>query len=233
MKSVGFAFLVPLTIVACGDTPRAPTRCEWPAESARPLDLTRAADRRHLRQDAQSAETVAIHYADAAPARREGPIQYAHAREACMASLFGVVARTHAVDLETVRAFSMHRNGWLDAIVLLSFAAVYGCAASALGGFVGRRFPGDEWPAAVVSMVVLSLAAAGLGLLCIDLWAIGAESIRLGTSHLSDRVERLWPRRHPVATFTTGVILFWLIGILRHRAKAPLRVSLGLSRRRR
>src|SRR5258708_7208389 len=162
MKSVGFAFLVPLTIAACGGTPRASRRCEWPAESARPLDLRRAADRTHLRRDAESAETIAIHYSDVSPARREGPVQYAHARDACMASLFGVVARTHAVDVETVRAFSMHRNGWFDAIVLLSFAAVYGCAASALGGVVGRRFPRREWAAAGVSTGVGSPGAAGL-----------------------------------------------------------------------
>src|SRR5258708_34491342 len=98
---------------------------------------------------------------------------------------------------------------------------------------MGRRFPGDEWPAAVVSTVVVSLAAAGFGLLCVDLWARGAESVRLGTNHLSDRVGRLWPRRHPVATFIAGVILFWLAGRWRYRSKAPLRGPLGLPPRRR
>jgi hypothetical protein len=176
---------------------------------------------------------MAIHYSDVSPERREGPVPYAHARDACTASLFGVVARTHSVDVETVRAFSLHRNGWFDALVLLSFAAVYGCAATVLGEFIRRRFPGDEWPAAVVSTVIVSLAAAGFGLLCVDLWAIGTESVRLGTNHLGDRVGRLWTRQHPIAIFVASVILFWLAAAWRYRSNAPLRLSRGLFLRHR
>ena len=215
-KSVGIAWLAALALTACAGGRHSRT-CEWPAETARSLDLTRAGDREHLRRDAESAETIAIHYADVAPARTKGTREYAQARDDCMESLFGAVSRNHGVDIAIVRAFRTRRNRWLDAMVLISFALAYASAAYALAGLITRRFAADGWPAAGIAVVIVSLAAAVTGLLFLDLWTTAAENIRLGTSHLSYRTERLPGRTHRALWFAAGVALFWLISALRYR----------------
>lgn len=90
-----YRMLVAFVLAACAGGERESRMCQWPPESCRQLDLTRSADRTHLRRDAESAETMVIHYADVSPARRQGMNEYRQVRDECMASLFGAVARNH------------------------------------------------------------------------------------------------------------------------------------------
>src|SRR2546430_15178509 len=71
--SIGTVVLAALALGGCVGSKRQSRRCEWPTETPRRLDLAQSADRAHLRRDAESAETIAIHYADVSPARRKGP----------------------------------------------------------------------------------------------------------------------------------------------------------------
>src|SRR5439155_426807 len=84
----GTVGLAALALGDCVGRTRQSRRCEWPTETPRRLDLAQSADRVHLRKDAESAETIAIHYADVSPARRKGRQEYDQARDECMASLF-------------------------------------------------------------------------------------------------------------------------------------------------
>ncbi|MPZ19396.1 MAG: hypothetical protein GEV06_15990 [Luteitalea sp.] len=170
-----------------------------------------------MRRDAESAETIAIHYADVvAPARQEGWEAYGQTRNQCMAFLFGTVSRIHAVDIALVRAYATRRNDPFDVMVLVSFAVVYAFGAYVLAGFVTHRFAVDEWRAAAVALTILSLGAAMAALMALHVWASLAESLRLGSGHLSYRAERLPLHQQGISLFAAGVGLFWLISVLRY-----------------
>ncbi len=215
------AVLSALILAACGGGEPQPRRCELPAESARPLDLTRSADRTHLRLDAEGAENIAIHYADVSPARRKGEKEYAAALDECMQSLFGAVARAHRLDVERVRAYTAVRDGRFDAMVLVSFGALFALAAWAVAGRLVQGIGTDDWRVAALAVIGLSLGAAVVAMMTFDIWATAAENLRLGTSHLSYREERLPWRRHGVLLFSSSVGLFWLIALLRYRRALP------------
>lgn len=216
-KYVGTLVLAALAFAACGEGERQSRTCEWPTEPDRRLDLTRSADRAHLRIDAESAETIAIHYADVSPARQKGRKEYAQARDECMESLFNAVARNHALDIRAVRGYMTLRSGRFDAIVLVSFTVVYGLAAYVLAGFIAWRFAADDWCVVALAVVGFSLGASVAAMMVFDLWAGTAESLRLGSWHLSYRRERLPWRQHRVLLFASSVGLFWLISLLRYR----------------
>jgi len=191
--------------------------CEWPLETYRRLDLTRSADRTHLRRDAESAETIAIHYADVSPARRKGTKEYADARDECMESLFGAVARNHGLDIERVRAYTTMRDGRFDAMVLVSFGVIYAIVTYALAGRIARHSGTEDWRVAALAVIGLSLCAAVVAMMVFDMWAATAENLRLGSWHLSYRWERLPWRHHGVLLFSGSVGLFWLMSLLRFR----------------
>jgi hypothetical protein len=194
-------------------------RCELPAESVRPLDLTRREDRAHLRDDAATAESWAIAYADVSPARRESVAAYAQAMNDCMATLFEQVSRVHTVAPDVVREYSRRRNRWFDAMVFLALGTMYMMAAYAMAGRIARRFPADEWVAGAFAILALSLAA-GLAAVSIgDILSTGAEILRVGNGHLSYRADRLPWRRHRAFVFAAAVGLFWLLSLLRYRDK--------------
>lgn len=214
--------LVAVALAACAGGERQVRRCEWPTETYRRLDLTRSADRTHLRIDAESAETIAIHYADVSPARQKGRKEYAQARDECMQSLFGAIARNHALDIEVVRAYTTVRNRRFDALVLISFAVVYALAAYALAGLIARRFGADDWRLAAVAVIALSFGATIAAMMVFDIWAGTAESLRLGSWHLSYRGDRLPWHHHRVLFFTSSIGLFWLVSLLRYRRQRRL-----------
>ena len=204
---------------AAGSAQTAPEArsCTRPLEAARILDLKSREDRAHLAHDAQSAETIAIEYADVSPARRTGPAQYAGARDGCMRSLFSEIAQTHSVDSQTVRDYTSVRDSGYDALVVLGFGLLYAGAAFLVAGAVLRRqarsSKGETW----VALAIASLASALIALLVFDIWATSAESLRLGSWHLSYRVARLPTMHHHLAVFLDAAGLFWLVGLGRHR----------------
>ncbi|MGH9142526.1 MAG: hypothetical protein ACRD2I_15455 [Vicinamibacterales bacterium] len=82
----------------CVTAPRSPA-CNWTEESASVLDLSQAAQQRHLSTDARTAEEWAIRYADAARGHRSGHYgsadEYHGIRDGCLASLLGEIALRH------------------------------------------------------------------------------------------------------------------------------------------
>jgi len=215
-----FIGTVGLTALALGDCvgrTRQSRRCEWPTETPRRLDLAQSADRVHLRKDAESAETIAIHYADVSPARRKGRQEYDQARDECMASLFDAVARTHGLDIGLVRGYTAVRNELYDAIVLLSFTVLYAFIAHTLAGRLARRFRADERNVVALAAIGLSFSSALVAMMVFPIWTETAESFRLGSWHLSYRAERLPWRHHTVLLFTGCVGLFLLISLVRFR----------------
>ena len=48
-----------------------------------------------------------------------------------------------------------------------------------------------------------------------------AESIRLGSGHLSYRLDRIPWRQHHLSLFIAGVVLFWIAAAIQSRRQRP------------
>jgi hypothetical protein len=190
-------------------------RCEIPAEPPRPLQLDRFADRAHLRADSATAESWAIAYADVSPLRQQGAGPYAGVRDQCMAMLFARISQSHGTDVATVREYARQRDVLFDAAVLFAFAAAYVVIAYQLVGAVTRRFPADERLARVAAMIIVSVMTVLAAMLVGDSWSIGAEVVRVGNGHLSDRTERLPWRQYRAAIIAAALGVFWLVAVVR------------------
>src|ERR1043166_8151259 len=216
-------FLVVVTLAGCvrpGDHPVTPM-CEWTEEGTRSLNQAKAADRGHLRDDALTAEDVAIRWSDRYAGPRSGQFrgfpEYGRRRAECMEALFNGVARYHAVDVALVRQYRLRRDVLLDSTVMLSFGILYALVAYALAGRIRRRFPPDEWVAYLIMTVAVSVLASLAAVMLGDFWSEAIENLRLGSGHLSDRMERIPWRQHWSALFLCGIVIFWAASAVRSR----------------
>lgn len=219
------SLLLIMCSAAC--TRRVPpdSNCEWPNETAISLELTNPAQQRHLSDDAQVAEDRAIRYADSHGGPRSGHFagfdEYGRTREQCMAALFQVIANNHGVTQEQVRKSLEYRRTSLDLAVILSFAVLYGFAASGMARRLRRRFLFDEgWIAGTAVTAIASAVVSLGGVMVGEIWSTTVEGIRIGNGHLSYRVARIPWTQHRLSLFAGGVVLFWLIAGLQQRATA-------------
>src|SRR5258707_10513545 len=106
-----FCILFPLAVWqgACGARGGRGSRCEWPDEPRVSIDLKNSVQQRHLRKDAETAETLALRFADG----RQGidPIgSRQRMREGCEAALWRSIARVHGVAPDEVRNALRRQN---------------------------------------------------------------------------------------------------------------------------
>ena len=102
-------FLVALWETACGARAGLGSRCEWPNEPRVSIELRDEVQQRHLRQDAETAETLALRFADGrGRVERVGSRQ--RARERCEAVLWNSIARIHAVTPDQVQKALRRQN---------------------------------------------------------------------------------------------------------------------------
>ena len=212
--------LLAVTVALTGCSTRAgdhpvSRNCQWMEEDNHPLNLQIGADRRHLRNDAETAEDMAIRWAD----------QNFHLRpewlpqgEQCLASLFSGVARQHGVDVATVARYRGSRDVFVDAIVILSFGALYLVAAYLVAGRIRRRFPEGE-----PGFWVMSVAMAfGVGLVAVMVGMLGSiviEGVRLNSGHLSYRMNRIPARQYWVQLYLCSIVIFGLAALVRSRVQ--------------
>ncbi len=214
---------VTVTLAGCarpGDHP-VTSNCEWTEEDNRSLNLENAADRRHLRYDAITAEDVAIRWADKYAGVGSGEFkgfpEYGRRRDKCMEALFNGVASHHGVDVALVRQYRLDRDPVLDSAVILGFGVIYALVAYGLAGLIRRRFPPDEWPAFLIATVAMSVVVSLIGVLLGDFWSVVMENLRLNSGHLSYRLARIPWRQHWAALFVCGLVVFWLAAAVRSR----------------
>jgi hypothetical protein len=127
--------IVTIALGSCsrpGDHPVS-SNCLWTEDDNRTLNLENFADRRHLRDDAITAEDVAIRWADKYFGHRP---EYDTRQNECMASLFNGVASHHGVDVDLVRQYSRKRDIVADSVAILSFGLLF---VYLLCGVVGFR----------------------------------------------------------------------------------------------
>ncbi len=214
--------LVPLSLLiaaltACTQHTHPNSNCEWPKETATTaLNPSRPSQQRHLSDDAEFAEDLAIRYADARAGPHsghfEGMAEYGQARDKCMTVLLNVIGSSHSVTEEQVRRSLGHRRASLDLAVILSFVLLFGLAAHLATKRIVRRYSADDgWVGSLVMTAFVAIAGSAFGVLAGEEWSLLLESLRVGSGHLSYRVERIPWTKHRFGFFLGGLILFWLI----------------------
>jgi hypothetical protein len=199
-----------------GDHPVSPT-CEWTESDHRTLNLTTFADRRHLRFDAVTAEDMAIRWADQ---RFPHQPQWDERCQECMEMVFTGVAKTHGVDVATVRHYSRERDVLVDAAVILGFGFIYALVAYSFAGRLRQRFPPGE-PGLWVMAVTMAAGVSLVGVLIGIFGSIIVETYRLNSAHLSFRMFRIPFREHWVILFIGGVMIFISTALLRYYKTPP------------
>jgi hypothetical protein len=213
--------IVALALSSCtrpGDHPIS-SNCSWIEDDNRTLNLSNISERRHLRNDAATAEDVAIRWADE---RYHLLPEYDSRREQCMESLFSGVASHHGVEVALVRQYSNERDVVADVAVILSFGLLYLGGVYYIVGRIRRRFSEDESANFWVMTIVLSVGSSLIGLLCGSLWSIAIETYLLNSHHLSYRMNRIPCRRYWLAFLLCGLVAFWSIAFLRSFKRASL-----------
>jgi hypothetical protein len=224
-----------IVLLACGiltgcisESSGPDSACQWRRDSIGALDLTDPRQDLHLSNDAEEAEDLAIRYADghSRPGTAAGHTmaEYTQTRDQCMAALFQVIADHHHVAQQQVReAINKHRHTSLDVAVMLSFGLLYGLFVN---GFVRRiwcRFPPkqDRW-LGIMATVVISPVVSLLGVFLGGMWTFWAETFRIGYGHVSDRAERIPWNHHQSEIFVTGLVVFWILSLVRYRYPGPV-----------
>jgi hypothetical protein len=204
-----------------GGGPLKNVNCEWPPDHpVSSLDLVIARDVRHLADDAQTAEDLAIRHADASPARAShsrDATEYQAVREQCKSALFAVISRQHNVPVDAVSAAVADRREWLDALVILGFGILFAMVAKQVAVRMLRGALGDSRVLATAMLLVASLAAGGTGLLAGGIWCDLIESVRVGNGHMSSRVERMPVHRNRLAMFVACTSLFAAVSAVQYR----------------
>lgn len=221
--------VVSLCCAGCVGGPRTPN-CEWPEEPSVVLDLKVAADQRHLNGDARVAEELAIRHADVTRGHRSGHFagadEYRQARDRCLDALSREIASRHGIRPAQVTDSVGRRDGRLDALIVLLFAALYGLAANGAARRLFVRFPpGEPWPAAIGTAAAAVFASAA-GVTAGGLGSTIVEMIQLGDTHLSYRTSRLPWQQHWLPLFLGGVIAFCFIAVV-VRWRDRKRLSIG------
>jgi hypothetical protein len=228
MKRLLSACLVFLaaSLTGCIDRTRVNETCDWTGDSTFVVDATNARHRRHLVDDAQLAEEVAIRYADAEHKRRfgyeghGGLIDGGRLRNECMDRLVAAIVRNHGVTPERIAAARGERNPVFDLAMSLSFLPFYCAGATLVCVVLRRRFSADERVALLIVTGLASVAASFLGLQLGQLWGAIWETSRVGNGHISSfraATQNFWIHQHLGAVFIGGIVLFWLVALLCYR----------------
>src|SRR5260370_14158266 len=104
----------------------------------------------------------------------------------------------------------MNRDIVADSAVILGFAVLYALAGYGLAGVIRRRFPSDEWRAFAIATVAMSVLASIVGVILGDFWSVLIENLRMGSGHLSYRINRIPWRFHWGAAFICCLVVFLL-----------------------
>ena len=190
--------------------------CQWPRT---PEPKAPGVNQGDLRADLEFAEELAIRYMDThyGPSNPEAAAQ---AKNRCLGVLLGEIGKKHGITAqEAFRSFGQ-RSAAVDLAMNLPFILVYALAADfAIRRLLGRYPPSESWMTSIIMITLASLAFGIGGLMLGQQWSSLAESIRVGSGHLSNRSMRLPINKHPTETFVFGVALFLGTAVLRYWGK--------------
>lgn len=215
-RTAALTLLFVVCTAACVRREGRNSDCTWPGETGMKKPDTGALGP-HLSEDAELAEDLAIRYADAHHELRSGQFEstdaFTNAINRCGKNLFEEIGRAHAVPVKQVsQALGRNRVG-TDLMVNLPFLLLYGLAASLVLKRIWARYPpADGWSSGAAMVLVCSLVFGVVGMLLGEVWSTTAENLRIGTGHLSYRVNRLPWTRYRGELFFLLLAIFWSVG---------------------
>lgn len=199
--------------------------CRWPSETGtKETDIEVSGQ--HLSDDADLAEDLAIRYADTHYGLRSGHFEsndvFTNAMKHCGQNLFEDIGRAHGVPVTQLsQALGRNRAG-TDLMVNLPFFLLYGLAASLVIRRIWARYPfADGWTSGATMILVCSFVFAIVGVLLGEMWSTTGENLRIGTGHLSYRVNRLPWVRYRGEMFVALLGVFWFTGLFLWWRAAP------------
>jgi hypothetical protein len=221
----------------CIEHDRVNSTCEWTGDTTFPLDSQNPAHRQHLVKDAQLAEDLAVRYADTEHKRltgyqgHGGLIDNGRVVKECMTRLFTTIENDHFVTSEEIQIARGQRNRAFDVAVGLVFLPLYSFGVIAACRRVWHRFSSHQRYVGLVAMGLGSLAVSFLGLLLGQLWFTAWELVRIGNDHFggSRAARNLW-REHAGELFMAGIVLFWVIALIRYLTMSDDQVMSGDNR---
>lgn len=207
-KALGGLAVAVLVSAGCVPASRLNADCTWTRHQNGSLDLSGAADRRHLAQDLIVAEELAVRYADARVPPPRGPT-----RDTCLAQLTATIARDHALTAAEVEAYRGRRDGWWDAALFVVLGLAFSVMVRTLVGVIRERF--DSPHASAVVLVCAALPVALVGVAAGEWISLVAEGVRVSNlSHLSGfRGERIPWRHHRLEIAAASVALFTVVAV--------------------
>src|SRR5438094_400833 len=111
---VGAALSCAALTAACIDASRVNTDCRWTDEGMGTLNLARAADREHLRQDVQVAWEVGLRFADLR--YRHNPRLARPLLESCRGAMYDSIIARHGVTRADIARATYARVWRVDTI---------------------------------------------------------------------------------------------------------------------
>ncbi|AMY08184.1 hypothetical protein LuPra_01376 [Luteitalea pratensis] len=176
--------------------------CAWPPETVDVLDLSNAADARHLVVDAELIDELVDRY------RFHPTVEQ---RRQCETRLVATVAHVHGLgvgDVAQARLRVFDRG--LNLPVILPMVAMFIGSARRVTRWIQERF-GEDPLMRVVSLSVASIGLSGSFVLVGELWTSVLQMIRVGSQHVGGRVDRLPWLQHQPLIFVLGLGLFWVV----------------------
>jgi hypothetical protein len=179
--------------------------CVWPPEAPEQLDLTKGADARHLVVDTELIEDLVDRYRFHVP----------NDQAACEQRLIDVVAHTHSVGISDVaRARDRIPEKGLDLPVSVPMTVLFVVIVLGVTRRIERRFSDETLPT-IITLVIASVALAGLFVMIGEFWTSILQMIRVWNQHVGGRVAKLPWKQHEQEIFVVGIVLFWTVLLLR------------------
>ena len=192
------------------------SECQWPGEAS----SNSSVNARHLSEDAEFAEDLAIRYADThfGPRSPNPSETYPDERDRCMQTLFEAIAKEHGVAFGQVSGSLGRNRAYIDAAEILPFALLYGFAVVLAARMIWGRYPPEYgYAAGIIMAVFVSLALAVGSTMVGEQWNWFVETHRIGNNHMSYRADRLFWAKHRFELFAAAWLIFWLALINRGR----------------
>lgn len=220
MQRAAVLIVVLGTLTACVDSSRVNARCVWVEASSQRLDLSQAADRDHLRGDAQVAGELGVRASDVH--FRSNPDLGDPIQQACTARLLDTIASRHQVARVSVVAAAYARVWWGDLLVVyLPLAVVVALAIDAIVRRIRRSFDSEDRLLAGACTAVFVAIVPVLGLGVGQLWAFTMEGVFLRNEHVAFRGTFVPILRHGwIAVFS--LLALCILVALRRVARSPL-----------
>jgi hypothetical protein len=207
------------SLAGCIDARRVNRECRWIDASAGPLNLDRAADREHLRQDAQVAWEVGQRFADVR--YRTQPVPARPVLVACRTAMFDSIVARHAVTRADVDRATRARRWPVDIVTVFLPMLVVAVLVALLASREVERLTATSTAAAVAQLVLVGLVALVMTGLT-QVWAMSVESWRLRNEHIAGRAFVVPSVAHPaIAVAAMLIVVAATLALRASRRRTP------------